>query len=155
MTVGNSNGDYPSSSKIILTAEGGLAIKLINKTGAVSVKGACVTAGSAEDESVILNPVDVPAVFGVFYDSGIADGDVALIVVSGIARVLFYTDSVRGLFARAGRDDDDTGVITAGFAISEAIPLPPFATDKHFAEIGHILESRTGQGLARVNLHFN
>jgi len=42
-----------------------------------------------------------------------------------------------------------------GQAKSEAVPTSPFATDKHFSEIGHVLESRTGEGLAKVYLDFN
>jgi len=29
------------------------------------------------------------------------------------------------------------------------------ASDKHFAEVGHLLESRTGPGLAKTLIHFN
>lgn len=36
------------------TAEGGLAVRLINKTGAASVKGTMVSAGLAVDSSIIL-----------------------------------------------------------------------------------------------------
>ncbi|KKL90587.1 hypothetical protein LCGC14_1903210 [marine sediment metagenome] len=35
------------------------------------------------------------------------------------------------------------------------IPTSQFATDKHFMEIGHILENTGGAGLARTVLHFN
>ena len=43
----------------------------------------------------------------------------------------------------------------SGQALSEALAAPPFATDKHFYEIGHVLESRVGAGLAKCILHFN
>jgi len=42
-----------------------------------------------------------------------------------------------------------------GNAIAGAFPTSPFATDKHFQELGHSMQSRTGAGLARVNLRFN
>ena len=51
-------------------------------------------------------------------------------------------------------EPSDTGEIS-GQALNEAVPTSPFATDKHFCEIGHVLETRTGAGLAKVNLHFN
>jgi hypothetical protein len=141
-----------STDKIAITDAGGLAIKLTNKTGAASVKGYCVTTGSA-DNSVILVPVDVPNCIGVFLEDDVADGDEAWIVVSGIADVYFSVAPTRGYLARTGLTAD-TGEVS-GQALSEAIPSSPFATDKHFCEIGHILESKAGAGLAKVVLHFN
>jgi hypothetical protein len=58
-----------------------------------------------------------------------------------------------GYLARTGLAAD-TGEV-AGQALSEALPESPFTDAKHFCEIGHCLESRTGAGLALVNLHFN
>ena len=74
-------------------------------------------------------------------------------VVSGIADVYFVGNTTRGYLARTFITGD-AGYVT-GQALSEAVPTAPFSTDKHFCEIGHILSSRTGAGLARVNLHFN
>lgn len=141
------------SQGIKLTEEGGLAVKYINKTGAASIKGYCVTTGSSVNNSVVLVPIDVPNCIGVFYESGIADGSEAWVVVSGVADVYFWGSTTRGHLARTGLTAD-TGEIS-GQALSEAIPTSPFATDKHFCEIGHVLETRTGAGLAKVNLHFN
>lgn len=141
-----------SNEAIKFTPEGGLAIKLINKTGAPSVKGNVVTPGGATS-SVELVPIDVPNAIGVFYESGIADGSSAWVVVSGIADVYFIGNTTIGQLARTGLTADAGEV--AGQAIAEAFPVPPFATDKHFCEVGHILESRVGAGLAKVVLHFN
>lgn len=116
------------------------------------MKGNVVTTGSAA-MSVIKVPIDVPNAIGVFYESGIADGAYAWVVVSGIADVYFIGNTTIGQLARTGLSAD-TGEV-AGQAIAEAVPTPPFATDKHFCEIGHILESRVGAGLAKVVLHFN
>lgn len=142
--------DYPSCK---FTPDGGVAIKKTNKTGAASIKGYCVTTGGTVDNSVILVGIDIPNCIGVFLESGIADGDDAWIVISGIADVYFWGSTTRGHLARTGLAAD-TGEIS-GQALSEAIPTSPFATDKHFCEIGHVLESRTGAGLAKCVLHFN
>lgn len=141
-----------STQKIAVTDDGGLAIKLTNKTGAASIAGYCVTTGSA-DNSVILVPVDVPNCIGVFLEDGVADGDEAWVVISGIADVFFWNAPTRGYLARTGLTAD-TGEV-AGKAYSEAVPTSPFASDKHFCEIGHILETKSEAGLAKCVLHFN
>lgn len=145
--------DAAVSPKVKLTAEGGVAIKVTNKTGASSVKGYLVSSSTAVNNAVILTSVGVPDCIGVCYEAGVADGQDMWVVVSGIADVYFWANTVRGNFARIGWDTD-TGE-AAGQAISEAVPTTPFATDKHFGEIGHVLETRTGAGLAKCVLHFN
>lgn len=141
------------NDKVFFTPEGGIAVKLTNKTGGVSVKGNCVTTDDSTNNAVKLVAIGVPNCIGVFYDSGIADGSDAWVVVSGIADVYFWDSTTRGHLARTGIAAD-TGEV-AGQALSEAVPTSPFATDKHFCEIGHVLETRTGAGLAKVVLHFN
>jgi hypothetical protein len=145
--------DTIESKKIKLTETGGFAIRLTNKTGGASVKGNCVTADDTQNNAVKLVPINVPNCIGVFLDSDIADGTEAWVVVSGIADVYFWGSTTRGHLARTGLTAD-TGEV-AGQALSEAIPSSPFASDKHFCEIGHVLETRTGAGLAKCNLHFN
>jgi hypothetical protein len=145
--------ELPTYHKIRFTPEGGLAISLINKTGSNSVKGYCVTTNDAVDNSVKLVLIDTPDCIGVFYESGVADGYETWVVTSGIADVYFWGSTTRGHLARTGLSAD-TGEIT-GQALSEVFPSSPFATDKHFCEIGHVLENRTGAGLAKVALHFN
>ena len=133
------------------TALGGLAVRLKNGTGGNSVKGNVVHITS--DDTVVLAPQGEPDPIGVFLDSDIPDGEYAWIVMSGIAEVYFIGDSTAGHLARTFVAADADFVI--GQAKSEAIPTSPFATDKHFCEIGHVLQSRVGAGLAKVLLHFN
>ena len=140
------------TSLVKFTPLGGLAIKLINGTGAVTAKGYVVTPGATDGE-VILLPIQVPAAIGVFLDDGVEDGELAWVVVSGIAEVYFIGDVTAGQLARTGLTVDIGEV--AGQALAEDLPTSPFADDKHFAEIGHTLESRTGAGLAKCVLHFN
>lgn len=139
--------------KIRFTVEGGMAVKLTNKTGTTTVKGYCVSAASTANSGFILTPVDAPDCIGVCYETGVAADADTWVVVAGIADVYFWTDTVRGYFVRTGVAGD-TGEV-AGRAIAEAVPSSPLATDKHFMEIGHCLETRTGAGLAKVLLHFN
>lgn len=142
-----------SNQRIKFTPEGGLAVLMTNKTGGVSVKGEVVTSSSTTDNAVAKIVVDVPNPIGVFYDSGAADGSEAWIVISGIADVYFIGNTTHGFIAR-GFLAADAGYV-AGQVMAEAYPVAPFASDKHFYEIGHVLTSRTGAGLAKCVLHFN
>jgi hypothetical protein len=141
------------SAKTAVTPEGGFAIKLTNKTGGISVKGTVVCSGSTVNNSVTKILVDDPDPIGVIYDSGIADGSEVWVVVSGIAEVYFIGNTTRGDLAR-GFLAADAGYVS-GQALSEALMVAPFVVDKHFYEIGHVLETRVGAGLAKCVLHFN
>lgn len=146
--------NYPEGAKFKITAEGGYAVKLTNKTGAVSVKGYVVCLSSTLNNAVQKTVVDQPDAIGVVYESGVADGYEMWVVVSGIADVYFIGSTTRKYLARTFITADGASYVS-GQAIAEAVPSLPFATDKHFCEIGHILESRTGAGLAKCILHFN
>lgn len=141
------------SPKTMATPEGGLAVLMTNKTGAASVKGYIVSPDTTVDNAVRLTPVGQPDCIGVCYEDGVADGAEMWVVVSGIADVYFSQSATRGHYARTGFTDD-TGEV-AGQAVSEAVPSSPLATDKHFAEIGHVLASRSGAGITKCVLHFN
>lgn len=142
-----------NNNAIKITPEGGIAFRLTNKTGAASVKGHVVCPSSAQDNAVTNIVEDVPDPIAVTYEAGVADGDECWYVFNGIAEVYFIGDTTHGHFAR-GFITGDSGYVT-GQALSEAVPTAPFSTNKHFYEMGHVLESRTGEGLAKVNLHFN
>jgi hypothetical protein len=140
------------NSKIRFNDDGGLELLLVNKTGAPSVKGTVVSSHTT-DFGVIKTIIDRPDPYGIIAESDVADGDNVWVTVSGIAEVLFVGDAVAGHFARicvAGDAD-----AADGKAISEVRPSSPFATDKHFMEIGYVITSHTGAGLAKVILHFN
>lgn len=143
-----------ANDKVMLTPTGGIAIKLTNKTGSPSVKGEMVHSNSGANNSIVKSVKDVPDPIGVFYESGVADSAEAWVVVSGIADVYFVGNTTRGHLAR-GFLTADGGSYVTGQALSEAVPSSPFSDDKHFYEIGHVIESRTGAGLAKVILHFN
>jgi hypothetical protein len=151
--IGNGGGPL-AAVKAYFTPEGGLAVKLINKTGGNSVKGNVVHANSALANSVKLSEQNIPDSIGVIYNSGIPDGAYVWVVVAGIADVLFVGDTTVAYLARTFVTADG-GAFAAGYAMAEAVPSTPFASDKHFAEIGHVIEARTGAGLAKCVIHFN
>jgi len=141
-----------NNKKAMITDEGGLAIQYINETGEVSVKGTTVHITAAW--TVGKTAVGVPDCIGAIYNSGVAIGDWVWVVVSGIADVLFTNQTTAGFLGRTFVAADAGGAV--GKALSEAVPTPPFANDKHFCEIGHIIETNSGPNqLAKVNLHFN
>ena len=80
-----------------LTPEGGIAIKLINKTGANSVANAAVTASSSHDNAVELAKMNVEGegaqCLGAFYESGVADGSAAWIVIAGLGKARIQTNT--------------------------------------------------------------
>jgi hypothetical protein len=152
MSIGN-NG-YPGS--VYHTPEGGIAIRMFNKTGGASVKGTLVDTQASIDFAVKIAVADDDDVMGVIYDSGVADGDLVWVVVCGVADVLLedLSTATRGYWCR-------TSITQAGRA-DITNPNPPASgiiveIQEHFREIGHCLESVTAgtDKLARVVLHFN
>lgn len=137
----------------MFTADGGIARKMVNKTGAASVKGTVVETGATVANSFALVGVGDPDPVGVVYEDGVADGSECYVVFTGAAKVFYVGATSLHDFARvcvAGDTDDE-----AGKAISEAAPVSPFATDKHFQEIGHVIEAIGSAGLALTMIHFN
>lgn len=140
------------TANILLTPEGGLAVRIINKTGATSVKGNVLELEGSTDLGVELAGINDPDPCGIMYTAGVPDGGYCYMVVSGIAEVLYGTTVTRATFSRTPVTADS---VAAGLAVAEALPTPPFSTDKHFMEIGHPLESIGAPGLAKTVLHFN
>ncbi len=155
LTVGGdvkTTGEINCNDKVKLTPEGGVAIRLTNRTGSGTVKGKTVKADPANDDSVILTGANDDECFGVFYETLDVGATEVWVVVGGIADVLFDPDHspARGDWAGSG---------TAGFARSQASP-PALGIAAHFEEIGHVIQSSSpgGEGqsaLARCVLHFN
>lgn len=131
---------------------GGVLVRVLNDTGAPTVKGKIVDTSRDVDNAIRLTQVDVPDTIGVMFEDGVAQGAYTWIVIAGLAEVYYAGSVTRGWLARSALTSDG---VAAGIAIGEAVPTAPFATDKHFCEIGHILESRTGAGLAKTIIHFN
>ena len=156
MADGNINR-HTMENSTYFTPDGGVAFLSINKTGTTSVKGTIAGVDSAVDDAFDLLPVGNADPIGVVYgdDNGnqVADGVACWIVHSGKAYVKFQAATTRGHLARMTitADADDA----PGIAISEAFPTSPFATDKHFQEVGHVNETVGGAGLALCVIHLN
>jgi hypothetical protein len=135
-------------TKTRFTVEGGLAHKF--KAGEMLSKGDIVCFFSGEAVTKIR--INAPDPIGAVYTSGVTN-EMIWVVTDGIADVNYIAGSVSGHLARGFVGGD--AINLDGYATSEARPTAPFATDKHFYEIGHVLESRTGAGLAKTVLHFN
>ena len=140
------------NTQATFTPEGGLAIKLTNKTGGASVKGSVVHCSETTDDAFDLQADEFDAM-GVVYENGIADGSDCLVVVAGIADVLLKdgTAATRGYWAKASDTDGRAEVTTAPSGIGA------LDVGEHFREIGHCIESK-GSGsdvLAKCILHFN
>lgn len=145
--IGNGSG------AVMITPEGGLAVWVVNNTGAPSFKGAILRASESVENAVDLLPIDAANPMSIAYDDGVPNGELMRVVFSGKAEVFYVGSTVLDYLARmtvAG----DSGAAT-GKGIAEAGPNPPFSTDKHFMEVGHVMESRTGAGLALTIIHFN
>lgn len=149
--IGNLEVDNAFGPRFKITEEGGYAVRLLNGTGAASVKGSLMSASTTADLTVILQANEYDC-FGVCYEDGIAAGELVWVVIAGLADVLVEDAHamVHGELALSAP--------TNGRASSTTNPgsgLP--AADVHFKEIGHVLESKTaGTGvLCRYVLHFN
>jgi len=124
-------------STVKFTEDGGIAVKLTNKTGANSVIGTAVQAGTAVDNSFELPGTDAYDITGFVYEDGIADGSECWIVVAAVAEMLVEDSTAvsRGDLLMAG----DT---TSG-RIMPASAIPPPTTAEHFREVGHALTGCT------------
>jgi len=144
------NGDF-STAKVMQTVEGGIAIKLLNNTGATLLRGYIVDVDTSGNGMVKLNPIDTPDAIGVVYQD-IPNGSSGWIVISGMAYVIYANNAVSGQFARTCITGDAGAAAGKGFA--EALPAPP-STNTHFYENGHILETKVAGQLVLTALHFN
>jgi hypothetical protein len=134
------------------TGARGFLVKMINRTGHSSVLGELVSPSKSADKEAILQANEYDTI-GVVAEASIAEGSEMWIWVTGsICQVLFKdsTAATRGNILLAADTD--------GRAIDVAEPgsgLP--ATDTHFKECGHVLESKSSgtNVLVLASLHFN
>lgn len=140
---------------VLLTKDGGIALKYTNKTGAASVKGTLVDNSLTVDDAVAVASANSYDHIGVMYEDGIADGSDVWVVVLNDAYALLEdgTAATKGYWVRpsttvAGRVDI-TLTAPSGGTIGQL--------DEHFREVGHCEESVTSgtDKLAKIHLHFN
>ncbi len=150
--------DVFQPEKIKHTVLGGIAIRLYNRTGVVTVKGQLVSIDTGTDDGFKLNPADGKEGMGIVLESGVADDALAWIVISGIADVLMEDNApaTHGNWLRSSITEegyaDPTNATPPGGGIPEL--------DRHMKEIGNCIESVAAGGggthiLARCVLHFN
>lgn len=138
-------GRYLESAKYKLTAIGGYAVKLTNKTGSNTIAGQLVITSTGTDDAFATAGASSDGVIGIVLDGGIADGSEAWVVEGGVADTLID----------AGGCTHGDRMISSATAGSADVWNTGGAVATHFQEIGHCLETRVGAGLARVKLHFN
>ncbi len=135
-------------SAVSFTPEGGVAIRLLNKSGSASVRGTLVSGYGSVNMSFTTAAIDSDMPIGFVYDAGIADGSPCRVIVAGVAHALLKNTvaATRGYVVYAS--DTAGRVDTAG-----SIP----SNTQHWRECGHCLESVTGgtDKLARIVVHFN
>jgi len=144
--------DAPTFNKIKITAIGGTAIQLTNKTGANTVAGKVVEASTTTDDAFQINDADGNHPIGIVLDAGIADGSEAWIVVNGIADVAIVSGeaATRGWWVFTS----DAGYCTM---LEDPTGGGAAELDQHMREVGHCIETVAANGviLARCVIHFN
>jgi len=130
-----------------LTREGGLAVRLINETGAVSVKGSLVEPHT-NDRSFELTDGDCTECFGAVYEDGIAEGAECLVVFGGRVQVLLK-DATASTTKNWVKTSDVAGR-------ADATGASPAAAPQHFQEVGHCIETKAADTdvLAYIMMHF-
>ena len=140
------------------TADGGIAIWVINDTGGASVEGVLLEASSSVVRGASTADADSNHTIGVTLKSGIANGDLMQMVIMGYAKVALK-DNTAGTLTNWVKVSDEAGYADATNA------APPGSgvvdeIDNHFREIGHCSQTiaATGGGthvLALCFLHYN
>ena len=128
----------------------GIAIRMINGTGAASVKGTVVSVSPSTDGEFVLQNNEYDSV-GVVAESRMADGSECFVTIQGVAEVLWKDGEA------ATRGNVAISADTDGRAIGVAVPSSNPVTAEHFKEIGHVIQSKDAgtNVLVRCILHFN
>ena len=148
-TVWGTTGTFSAgvgNSYFKITPEGGFAVRLTNKSGAVSVKGQIVSHKGTVANAFDLTAVDAKHCLGVVYESGIADAAECWVVVSGIAQVLMKNAATMGHICRIPLNADGGGA--AGYAMDAAQ-----SSSASVYKIGDVLETAEAEVLCKVLLH--
>lgn len=142
------------NNKVGISELGGVAVKLINKTGAPSVKGTIVRADNTTDDAFDIAAADEIQPIGIVYEDGVADASECWVIIYGIADILLK-DTTASTHGNWVYTSDAAGRAEATLAAPPGGGIPEL--EIHMGEIGHALESIAGGAdvLARVCLHFN
>lgn len=134
-----------------VTGERGHLVRMVNGTGATSVKGNLISASTTVDNQFVLQANEFDA-FGVVAESGIASGQECWIWVNGSTCEVLWENgqsSTRGYVAICAPTD--------GRALNVAVPSSNPTVGEHFKEIGHVLQSKVSGTNVMVlcQIHFN
>ena len=141
-TLEGTGGRFIYGSSVALayddsTDERGFQVRMVNRTGHASVKGELVSCSTSADKEAILQANEYDTV-GAVAEAGIAEGSEMWVWVNGsVCQVLYENGSA------ATRGNILIAAPTDGRAVDIANPgsgLP--ATNTHFKECGHVLESK-------------
>ena len=141
-------------AKVGLTAEGGMAVKKINRTGAPTMKGTLVETDGYGDFSFDLAEANSNHPVGVVYENNVPNGGYCWIVISGVVEILIKD----GTTATAGywvQTSDVPGRVNITLAAPPGGGIPE--ADQHFREVGHCINGATSgtDKLALIFMHFN
>ena len=95
----HSQTTHLDATKVKMTELGGIAVQMVNKTGASSVKGTVVVASSTTDNGCAIADASADDIIGVIFDSGVADGSPVWVVWGGVAEVLIEDATAASLRA--------------------------------------------------------
>lgn len=147
------NNTWETLDRVKINENGARMVQYINKTGANSIKGTLVHPSITTENAVEAQTSEFDTV-GVFYEDGIADGELAWVIIDGTAEVLLedLTDTAVGNWVYASAVDGRA---------NGSLAQPPGGTitalTNHFKEVGHSIsnESAGTDVLAKIILHFN
>jgi len=149
-TTFSTNGDFTgevTNPKVKMTVEGGIAVKMTNRTGAASVAGTVVDVSPTYDNAFAVAATSSTDPVGVVYQAGVADGAECWVVVSGIANVLLKDSTPCGRSDWAYTSASEAGRIDIATA-------PITTTGVVYRQVGQCLETKiAGIGvLCKVSL---
>ena len=134
------------------TGEYGLQIRLVNGTGVTTSIGYLVEPKNGSDLTFEYVAVNDPDIIGVVAEK-VATSSNCWLWIQGVANVFIQSSASAGMFVRSVATGDAS--TAAGLATGEVVPVSPFATDKHFQEVGHCIQGTSATGVALCVLHFN
>jgi hypothetical protein len=134
------------------TNERGFLVKMLNRTGGVSVKGTLLAPSTTADREVVKQSSEYDTI-AVVQEAGVAEGSEMWCWMPGSVCQMLFKDG-----ATPAQGEIALGADTDGRADRTANPgggLP--GTDTHFKEVGHVLEDKASgtDVLALVAFHCN
>jgi hypothetical protein len=138
---------FISNGNIMLTPEGGIAVRMINATGVTLVKGNQLSNSLSIENGVILAAIDSSLFAGVVYDATVDPGNPVWCVNKGKAYILTDANGAAfGDYVRIPTSYDMNGVDGQGHCES------PNAGIDLMRKTGISLNERTGSGLVLCQL---